>query len=69
MDGAMVTESSIKEPQEYCIKYCKHGKEKMKELLQTCESVFDAVADMRDFVQNCFKSSNCPFKEGQEKTC
>lgn len=42
-----------------CIE-CNIGKLKIQELLETSESVFDAVYDFRDFVETC---SNTCYKE------
>ena len=40
---------------------CPVGKLKIRELLETSDSVFDAVYDFRDFVESC--SNTCCYKE------
>ena len=45
----------------FCIKSCPVGIEKSRELLSKNESVYDAVADMRCFVEKCIKT--CPYKD------
>lgn len=42
-------------------KECAIGKLKIQELLETSDSVFDAVYDFRDFVRTC--SNTCCYKE------
>ena len=59
MDGEMVKKNLTEEQRKYCIKNCEYGKRKIQELMQVCDSVFDAAADMQDFVQSCFGSSEC----------
>ena len=41
---------------EYCIKECKKGILKKTELIDTCDSVIDAVFDMQAFIDNCIKT-------------
>ena len=69
LGGKMATENLTELQRKYCITQCKYGKVKMEELLHSCESVFDAVADMQLFAQNCSRSSICPFNKNVEKEC
>lgn len=41
---------------EYCIKECKKGILKKTELIDTCDSIIDAVFDMQAFIDNCIKT-------------
>lgn len=41
---------------EYCIKECPIGKPKSTELLESADSIFDAVSDFKSFVENCTKT-------------
>jgi hypothetical protein len=45
----------------YCHKYCQVGQEISKKLLQSNDSVFDAVTDFQFFTEECFKT--CPHKQ------
>lgn len=46
---------------DFCIKKCPLGKEKSKDFLAQNNSVYDAVIDMRSFVEECLKT--CPHKD------
>lgn len=43
---------------QYCNFECPKGKERLNKVLNSCESVFDAVADMRLFIKTC--KETCP---------
>ena len=49
----------MENPNDYCINKCEIGKEKMKELLHNCDSVFDAVIDMQCFIKKCMENDGC----------
>lgn len=67
MDGTMVTKDLTEEQRRYCITECAYGKKKAQELLSTCESIFDAVEDMRTFTQKCIGSSKCTAPRAHQK--
>lgn len=52
----MVTKSLTKEQQKYCLHQCEYGRQKPQELLQVCDSVFDAIEDMQSFVEECWQN-------------
>lgn len=64
MAGELVKGLS-EEQRRYCINQCECGKKKVQELLQSCESIFDAVDDMDIFTQSCFNSASCPLKQSR----
>lgn len=69
MDRTMVDKSLTESQKRYCIYNCEYGKRKAKELLQTCDSVFDAVIDMQEVIQECFGSPQCGLKNTREEGC
>lgn len=69
MVGEMAEVNLMEEQQKYCITQCRYGKEKMIELLHTCDSIFDAVADMEEFTQSCLNSPKCVLERLQRKDC
>lgn len=46
---------------DFCITDCPLGIEKSKEFLNKNNSVYDAVIDMRFFVEECIKT--CPYRD------
>lgn len=40
---------------------CETWKNKQKELLQSCDSIFDACSKMEDFEKDCIRT--CPYKK------
>ena len=62
-------EYDTKEQYKYCINQCSKGKKKYQELLQTCDSIFDAVDDMQKFTEGCHKNFSCSFDNYMKKEC
>lgn len=46
---------------EYCITQCERGKAKAAELLERCDSVWDAADEMRAFTRQCQETPQCEF--------
>ncbi len=69
MDGAVAKNNLTEEQRKYCIHQCKYGKQKVQELLHTCDSIFDMVEDMQIFTEICHEKNNCPFDNLKKETC
>ena len=43
------------EEDKYCLEKCEVGKEQKRKALEECDSVYDAVFDVKKFIEECKK--------------